>query len=600
MDGKTKLAFIGRAVSLGNALPVLECLAEKYDLTIHVLQDDAVFLNYPHNIDVAVYAPIADMPGYLQGLEDNLSECDLIVVQGISQLGSFQAVRAALKLSKPVVGILDESQPLLYQNHMNIRAIRSDIVSHVSHWIATNSHARQILEFEGVDPAKISDIPYGIDVERYQFSGEGRQKFRRAAGLRDDDTVVLFYGDLEAWNRPAELLLSLRYMLHKKEFSKLSVKLLMVGNGAQSHDLKLRAIDMGIAQNLAFLHENISLLEKDIFSASDFIVQLRPAAVHHELQVSMSVMKAMACGVVPIVAEGTVAAEWVDAPVFRPGDDSYRSIGDLILQLHGQKHDHEKYRRDIIQSVQKSYASELIAKYWLETVETQLNQFSSHLWSDRQNWAWVKDQIGRLREQGQHNDALILVEDYLCRLQDQGRKRGELLTLKGEILTDANYLDAATDALSQAIDADPTNVRTYLTLGRISIHSHSLEEALAFFKRALSYDVNSVDAHIGLGMVYLKGKLFEQAIVWFQEAVKRDRHHPKALVSLAQSCLQCPQVKAAIAALEATVELLGDEEAILLMALGQLYLRDGRTEEGQGMLSKALALGQKGSLLTAG
>jgi len=357
---------------------------------------------------------------------------------------------------------------------------------------------------------------------------------------------------------------------------------------------------MGIAQNLAFLHENISLLEKDILSASDYIVQLRPAAVHHELHVSMSVMKAMACGVVPIVAEGNVAAEWVDDPILKLGDDSYRSFGDLILGLLGPKHDHEQRRRDIIQSVKKRYASETIAKYWLETIETQLNQFSSRLWSDRQNWAWVKDQIGRLREQGQNSDALILVEDYLCRLQDQSRKRAELLTLKGEILTDANYLDAATDALSQAIDADPTNVRSYLTLGRISVHSHSLEEALAFFKRALSYDVNSVDAHIGMGMVYLKGKLFEQAIVWFLEAVKRDRHHPKALVSLAQSCLQCPQVKTAIAALEATVELLGDEEAILLMALGQLYLRVGRTDEGQGMLSKALALGPKGSLSTAG
>lgn len=599
MDGKTRVSYVARSQNTIDMAPLLEHLSIFYHVTIHVLDGDSIFQIYPTGINLKIYHPIEDMPGYMKGLEEEVASADVVIVHGLSQLGSFQGVRAALRFEKPILAIMDESQPTLYRNYHNIRAVRRDLIKNVERWLVTHSQAKSILVMEGAEEAKITTASYGVDIDRYSFSQTSRERFRKLAGLGSNEIVILFFGDLENCHRPTDLLLALKYMKKRyPEFAE-NVRLLFAGNGSLDRDLKMQCLEFGIGHQVAFLHSDLLTLEKDVFCASDFIVNLRNVNVNFELPTPSQILKAMACGVTPILSPGSPAAEWVAENGIILSQDTFNDLADSMFAYLQKEASIWEIKEHNAAYIRKHYSAAEIADFWRSVIEQELNRVSDMFQRGRHAWQDFGASMIQLRNEGKLDAALESIEDWLCRMIENPSKRCEILNLKGEILVEMNRLDDATDALALAIEVDSSNIRSYLTLGRISVLSHSLEEAIAFYKRALAYDPNSIEAFMGIGMVYLRGKLYDQAIAWMIESVKRDRNNQKAIVALTQACLQNPLIKQSIAAMENAMEWVGDHPTFM-MALGQLYLRDGRIEEGRKLLDRALALGQGPDFLTAG
>lgn len=599
MDGKTRVSYVARSQNTIDMAALLEQLSVFYHVTIHVLDSEAIFQKYPTGINLKIYHPIEDMPGYMKGLEEEVASADVVIVHGLSQLGSFQGVRAALRFEKPILGIMDESQPTLYRNYHNIRAVRRDLINNVDRWIATHIQAKSILLMEGAEEAKITMASYGVDVDKYSFSAAGREKFRKLAGLGSDDIVILYFGELETCYRPSDLLLTLKYLkMWSPEIAE-KVRILFAGNGSLDRDLKMQCLELGIGRQVAFLHNDLAALERDVYCASDFIVNLRNGDVNFELPTPLQILNAMACGVTPILSPGSPASEWVRECGVILSQDTFNDLGDSLVGYLQNGTSISDIKEHNTSFIHKHFAASKIAKSWCSVIEQELNRISDMFQRDRFAWQEFISSVGRLRNEGKPDAALESIEDWLCRVIENPTKRCEILNLKGEILVDQNQLDDATDALALAIEVDASNIRSYLTLGRISVLSHSLEEAIAFYKRALAYEPNSVEAFMGIGMVYLRGKLFDQAIAWMIESVKRNRDNQKAVVALTQACLQNPSIKQSITAMENAMEWVGDHPTVM-MALGQLYLRDGRIEEGRKLLDRALAMGQRPEILTAG
>ena len=143
-------------------------------------------------------------------------------------------------------------------------------------------------------------------------------------------------------------------------------------------------------------------------------------------------------------------------------------------------------------------------------------------------------------------------------------------------------------AYSEGLRLDERNFACLRGLGFIAWQSHSNEEALMFFRKAMAIHDNDPETMLGIGLVYRRLGLTEEALFWLERCVVQHDAPPSAVVALAQACAQMSRPQTGIKALLRILDAIGDNHT-LMMTLGQLYLNEGMTEEGNELLKRALA-----------
>lgn len=99
------------------------------------------------------------------------------------------------------------SPPVLYTlhlSHLNVRGWRQWLTDFGDHAHVASEDARQwIVDVAKLDPAKVTLIPHGIDVDRWPVTTPAdRAAARRELNLKDDDVVALFVGRLDEQKQP--------------------------------------------------------------------------------------------------------------------------------------------------------------------------------------------------------------------------------------------------------------------------------------------------------------------------------------------------------------------------------------------------------------
>lgn len=180
---------------------------------------------------------------------------------------------------------------------------------------------RQVIAEAGADPARVTSVPTGIDLDR--FHPGNRIAMRAELGLAQEDFLVGIVATLRSWKGHRYLLDAIARIPDTR------VKAVVVGGGPGEDNLRRQAADLGIEARviMAGQREDVVpwLQSFDVFALPSYANEGVPQAI----------MQAMACGL-PVIttaigAIGEAASDGVTALMVQPQNAD--ALAAAILRL---------------------------------------------------------------------------------------------------------------------------------------------------------------------------------------------------------------------------------------------------------------------------
>ncbi|SME87872.1 tetratricopeptide repeat protein [Pseudobacteriovorax antillogorgiicola] len=535
----------------------------------------ASLFDYP----IKLFDPVDDMPQYFRGLSNQLKHCDIVVVVDPHYRSSFQSLSAACKLNKPLILLQTiDSCPFIDETSEDFRTTMQ-LMRAADFIFATNERVREYLLTEGVQTEKIS-VTHPEVSEQLRFDSRLRTKFRRYVQL-DMNTTLLFTHSNHT-ERIASLLRALRFFLRRKPTQCKHIKL-MIASEEDTDGLKYLASDLGIGSQLMFINQDTRPFFHDLCSAMDIAVDLDSMV---QGWMSPWLREAAACDVLPILGSSG-DSDYLENFGIVASDGSYLGLSEALEEAVGlfkyqgreagkiagqvRRHQGQKSHRELFLNVM----SQVMKGYGMESRNVQVDYESQRILVE-QNLS-----LG-------HRDSVLDGLSLMMSLAGQDFiKKSEAYRIKGDAHLRWGAVELAMEAYDIAVQLNDRNWEAYLGLGKVSLRSHTEEDALMFFKKVLAYKPNQAEALAGVGTVHRMLGMAEDSLYWFHRALCLDMTNEKLLFKLTQAALECEEWEEPIHILESMRDSFGERQC-LVMALGRLYLNAGKIEEGKEMVARAL------------
>ncbi len=174
--------------------------------------------------------------------------------------------------------------------------LRTRLMAHVVEgFTSINPENSAALRGVGVPPARIFEIPNGVDTEVFRpSSGPERAEIRAALGLPEDELVTVYVGRLIAWKR-VDLLIEAWARLDEPSRG----QLLIIGDGSYAEDLRPIAAEVPGVRLVGVTRRPVRYLQ-----AADIYVNASGVAGGQVEGLSVSLLEAMAVGLPPVVTKG--------------------------------------------------------------------------------------------------------------------------------------------------------------------------------------------------------------------------------------------------------------------------------------------------------
>ncbi len=190
------------------------------------------------------------------------------------------------------------------------------------------SHARYLVDREGIDERRIRIIPNGVDTDRFRPAGSESERERRRSALSIPPgrfVVVIVAALRPEKNHRLLLEAAARIAVSRREFL-----FLIVGEGPEGEELRRLARDPSLGDSVRFTGRRDDI--PAILSAADLAVLCSHRIVE---TFPLAVLEAMACGV-PVVSTDVGAvremiADGVEGRIVRPGDAE--ALAEALLAL---------------------------------------------------------------------------------------------------------------------------------------------------------------------------------------------------------------------------------------------------------------------------
>lgn len=583
---KKRLAYVAGPLEDWRSLSAFSNLKD-FEVEVHAIHSDQLLNGYQSHLKLFVYENIDDMPGYMRGLEDRVHNVDILVSNEASSLSTFQATRIAKKYNIPNFIISSEYRPDFYKEHQNITAIQSDNLKSAYGFLALSKKAEKFLAFSNVPRDNVVAInscfpdfvPENIDQRKI--------KFRNYVGFKGGDILVGVVGDLNDAFAGEKILNAVKIFKAQDPYRSDKVKFIFIGDGPHAKSLKYKAFEMGIGGRVSFLHEDYSNYYWDLFAGIDVVLHVEPQEqkmVFHD-KFPRYLLDALAMQSIVISSSGSVASELVGDHGLRMKDDSEFGLADMLVHVLDR---FESLKTKL--TARSSLAEDI---YSPKSAGTVLNASFLEAISDNATRnpneeinRYVEDaEIALKRHDG--SQALMLLEELLLRDLPHQTLLGQVWKLKGDALTQIGRQEEAIESYATSIELDPKNSGAYSALGFATLYGHSYKDAITFFKKALALNPDDLDSMLGLGISFNRNNMHGEALYWIRKAAIAGGHDSKAMTVMIQTSMETPQIELGIAALEKVIDSIG-ESGRLLMSLGRLYMKDGRSVEGNDLVQKAL------------
>lgn len=561
---------------------VFERLSELFNVSAYVIQRDQILNKIPGCFNTLLFKSEDHTPGYMRGLESHLFEQDLIICVNIGSFSSLQAARTSRENNIPLICYTTDCDLSLFQNYRNIKAIQ-DLLSEVVELflVPAQNVANQLLQ-HGIVEEKIQVLPPRVDTAIFNANEEKRIRFQRYIGLEKSDKVILFYGDLEKSEQPDMVVkaLKLQHSLSQSAFSNL--KLMFLGQGEYCKELQYLTYKLGLGQQTYFLKQDPEPFLTDLFCAIDLLVIPNSLSRDKLPLFPYSMLEAMACGVIPLVASNGFHADVlaIDDLVFN--EHSYESLAFLMHKVLSDENKIDYLKRLVASTVAK--LGEQTAANKLFSHLREIADFRANNNQDVEPFWELWEQQSQV--EGQTDEVLSCIEEFnLNRMTLNDRSR--LLTIKGQALMTARNFDLAQTCFESAIKSNSKNSQAFRGLGYLAWHSYNHEEAIGAFRKGLALSPNDYQCVLGISLVYKRLGMLEDAIFWAEKSILMGAPGKMPFKALVQACCESNAAEYAIASLERVLALVG-EHPILMRGLGQLYLKTGHVKIGHQILDKYL------------
>ena len=576
---KPKIKIVAGLVYDVEFFSIFESLADEFDLEALLLDDSLLLSKFKSSIPVKVFTEVADMPGYMRSLEQNLGDADLIICLESSRLSSFQGLRAGLKHQIPCLIFSTETKAHKYAEFANILAIQEEIYKRAHKIVGLSSAACQKLLVEGVLKDRILSLPLSSCPEKFCFSEKKREKFRNHVEIDAQEILVTIKSDLTEDAYLEEHLKALS-ALNKKMPSAQKLRVIISGDGPLCKDLQYLAFDLGLGKQVLFLRQDIDPFALDLYCASDYMVAIETSDPGLVNVYPRWLLDSMLCKAVPVVS---------------PQSDGHNLLGEkaiVIESRHQKLYEFYKnillHKKDLNHQAQEAFAFALenhshkvVAPLWRQLLRETLSSAA-------------KTQLPSFKKTADHIEKDILEKNYHSALEGIETlydtcplaMRAKVHQLKGDALWGLNELNLAMDAYKDSVELDPRNTRSFIGLGQIALRSQAFQDAYAFFKKAISCKPNSPEACLGIGLVHRSLSMPSESSYWLLKCLRLERKNPRALLVLTQLAGEFEDPSDAIECLERGREVVGEEPSLML-ALGKLYLKQGSSEIGHDLIEKA-------------
>lgn len=578
----SKISIVAGRLEQPRELSMFYPLVELFDVTVHAINSQGL-IKENSSFTLKVYEDIEDMPGYMRDLEDHILEADLIISLETSKLSTFQALQCAKKLNKPFFTVVNEFHPNFYDSYRNIKAIQSDIHKNTTAFLASSKLAQFNLERQGIPPEKITAVSAKVDSNKFQYDESARMRFRNYCKISESEFVILYKGNL---SQTSEAECTLRAVAELQKRTDHQFRVIFAGNGDHTKKLKYLSYDTGLGNQVMFLHQDPENFLVDLYCASDFIIEPNDVSTDTHTAFPLSLLEAAACGAIPVSSSRCVAAELTSKIDTVNLDGTPEGLATILARAMNSEQLFSSLKVKTRELIETSFSMHMKDDHFVNYIERTLENKTNLSAHDSEEFI---QRISALIEAREAKKAFQIANTMLEQQNISNRTRSSLLVLKGDCAYQLGDLEGAMNHYTEALSKYHKNADAYRGLGFVAWKSHSNEESLTFFKKALALSPTDNMSTFGIGMIYRRIGLLDEAAFWLEKSATQPPYNSSAVVALTQTCLEFKDFNQAIEKLENLKDALGDRKNIL-MALGQLYLRQGDNDTGREILQRAMSV----------
>ncbi len=575
------MAKIALIAGKSEQVPVMHCfsqLSAHHEVRVHAflgtVPDSLRGCGFAFNL----YETDVARAGYMAGLEDQIADVDLIVVAGPENLSSFQGMRSALKNNIPCHAISFDLVPQAFDDFVNIRAIRQDVLSRTQVIWSTGERSVEALTFEGYELSRIRPLPMLFDENCFPFDGRRSDKFRDHVGIGRGAFVVLFQDDLDHKGAAGELVKAMHALRASKNpaFDRLVV--LFSGQREGSDPLKYMISDWRLSSHVRFLHQGVSEFMVDLLNASDVVI-----GVSHSRSSEMYLLTTMAglTGSQPLLTVAQASGGWEGILALSASEYTALALAKALKQGLANSVSRTESRENFIASMPNNLKADY-GQSFLDVIQEAIVKVSDE--NKVTPADLFEEQVAVIESMGSEsgiNETLHAVEDLLLR-QPPAPFAARIQLCKGAALYSAGKYEAASEAYRAALLSmhgvpNPESApeprllisSCYRGLGNVAAAIQCHQEALDLYRRALALEPQDSLTCAGIGNVYRRLRLYEESLHWLAKSALSTPGDESALTRFSQALLECPEKPVAAKALMGVVQVVGDHP-LLAKAMASL------------------------------
>lgn len=270
---------------------------------------------------------------------------------------SYQSLRLAKRLGKPLIITVSENLPHMGETHPLRRARKQAVIESADSFIAITETTRKMLIAEGIPENKIQVIPWSMDLTRFK-PGPKSMKLLQRFRLTTKDFVVLFVGRFIPEKGIHEILSALPELLERHINKRL--RFVFVGQGPLEGTL--REVEKQWKNEIRIVSPVTYEQLPDIHRLADiFILPSKPGYKIAE-QFGFVLIESMACGI-PVITTTVGSIKDVvgdSALTVSPGDT--KALAEALSRFILSEADRRAYAQRGLERVRRENDAILNAK----------------------------------------------------------------------------------------------------------------------------------------------------------------------------------------------------------------------------------------------
>ncbi len=550
-------------------------------------------------INIEYYPYSEKHANYMNGLEDKLSEFDLVISYSSNNLHSYQALKAKERYNIPLIIAEKDTVPFYYESYDNIITMKRAIYKNADLIITSSKASKTNLMIEGVKEKRIRIVKPWIKGEQISTAEKAARakRFKEYIKLNEKDFLVLCHGDMLSDSSHFNILTALKY-IDQTAPNRISahIKLLYLFPPTVSEHLKKRVFDTGIGDRAMFLSEFPKECYLDIILASDlfivgngetpYIKDSIPCDLYpYQLLNFMSHKK-------PIITfDNGLSAEIVGSQGIRVRPGDYAELGEMITTLFEDREMYDHYAEYSKSQTEKSHSM----YQFEETMENILHQLPHEI-KPHGELHHEMEIVSQTIENHEYETAIEALDELLAQFKLSPNQKAFCFSSYGDCYYHLGDMDSSVDNYEKSLRFNPNQDEAYRGLGGVSMQLGQYDHALSFFQNAMKYNPQDDRTLLGLGTASFHLQNYQDAHIWFQKAMNYNPSNPR----IVKMIIQLSNILEDHNLLESTLyEYLQNvpEDIKMWEQLGRFYQKQGSIKDCLNVVEKIKGLEPENKLI---